>query len=226
MAATHGLADRLAPALSEGPCDRIEKAQARTEQPSQCKCTSRWHYVYCYDGYDPVGPRRFDASAVLAACPAPYCSQYADPLRKAPNKTEEVPTTTNVAPTTQAETTAEEVETTTEKPPLDLSTLVDADSVMVMTNDHFKCCEYSDGGKDAIVQDLTVPELPNVRKVCMRKTGCGCMFGNKWHSYTNGKGTGRCRLPLGDLARAMSWEPEAIMKVIEDADEPPDWDDD
>lgn len=214
LANSNGVVDRLA--SPEGPCGRIEAAEARDSDPTQCKCIGSWHYVYCGSEYDPIADRKFDAAVVLAACVAPYCARYADPKRNKLPFPEA--TTTTEAPTTTLEETTTEAETTTEKTtklPLDLRMWVEADKLIVATNDQFKCCEYSGGDKSAIVQDLHVAELPKARTFCMERDGCGCMFGDKWHSYTNEKSSGKCRVRLGELASAMKWDPEAIVVALQ-----------
>lgn len=190
----------------EGPCDGIEKAEPRDSDPTQCKCSSRWHEVYCYDDAEPVAERKFEASVVLAACPSPYCAQHADPERDRPATTETPPTTE--APTTTVEETTTEAPTTTTVNP---DMLIDAAQVIENSGGRFKCCEQSGAAEPPKVQDITVDDLPRARTMCMDDTGCGCMFGDKWHSYTDQKSSGKCRVTLRYLSSTTGQSYESIL---------------
>jgi hypothetical protein len=88
-------------------------------------------------------------------------------------------------------TTTEEETTTTA---LDLDQDVEAGELFrnVFTNDQqttyhvggkeFKCCVSSRTGH-TVVQDITAAELPRNRTFCRDATGCGCMFGDTYHSF-------------------------------------------
>lgn len=91
---------------------------------------------------------------------------------------------------------------------LDLDQVVEADGLFrtVAISDHrriyragrreFKCCVSSKTGR-AIVQDITAARLPRNWTWCADATGCGCMFGDAWHSFHNG--VGHCRVKLNYL---------------------------
>jgi len=57
-----------------GPCGAINLAKPRESDPTRCKCSSKWHQVYCFDGPEPVAGRKFDPAEALLVCPAPYCA--------------------------------------------------------------------------------------------------------------------------------------------------------
>jgi len=84
--------------------------------------------------------------------------------------------------------TTTEEETTTTTTTLDLDQYVEAGALFrnVFTNGHpftnLKCCVSSSTG-DTIVQDVSVAKPPRSRKFCRVPTGCGCMFGDTYHSF-------------------------------------------
>lgn len=71
-----GNSHAAAPVLAShnGSCGAIGLAESRESDPTRCKCSSKWHQVYCFDGPEPVSGRKFDPAEVLQVCPAPYCA--------------------------------------------------------------------------------------------------------------------------------------------------------
>lgn len=120
-------------------------------------------------------------------------------------------------------TTTEETNTTTTTA-LDLDQDVEAGELFrnAFTNDQqatyrtgdreFKCCVSSRTGH-TVVQDVTAAELPRARKVCRDATGCGCMFGNTYHSYSH-SGQSRCTVKLHYLEQVTGKPAEELFLSI------------
>jgi len=70
----------------------------------------------------------------------------------------------------------------------------------------FKCCIHSQTG-DVTLQDMS-NDLPKARNFCWDNEGCGCMFGDHFHSYTYSWPV--CRVRLSYLSETTG---ESVLKL-------------
>jgi len=100
---------------------------------------------------------------------------------------------------------------------LDLEQVVDLSAafkgdLFVVEGKQFKCCVHSGGAREHIIVDITVGHLSKVRHWCTEKSGCGCMFGDGWHSFRKVEQTGRrCEQTLGYLSAKTGIAPPEIL---------------
>jgi len=73
-----------------------------------------------------------------------------------------------------------------------------ADGKLALNSKVFKCCIHSQTG-DVTLQDMS-NDLPKARNFCWDNEGCGCMFGDHFHSYTYSWPS--CAVRLSHLSQA------------------------
>lgn len=158
-----------------GTCAEVDGAENRVyDAYPLCKCPYKMS-VYCEAG--EVDDRKFNATTVFSSlnCYAPYCAAEADPTR------------TTATTTTTAKTTTTETSTTTTTT-FDVGKVVDAspffnnEKKFVANGKTFKCCTNS-ATNEFVVQDVSPSVRPKARTFCGQGDGCGCMFGDHWHSF-------------------------------------------
>mmetsp|Transcript_9343 Transcript_9343/g.17866 ORF Transcript_9343/g.17866 Transcript_9343/m.17866 type:complete len:277 (-) Transcript_9343:32-862(-) len=234
-------------------CGAVQRAVARVEKPSECKCPKWGHKVFCVDTNEVAYEnRKFKPATIFEVCGGggAYCAKKPkkrsivkmtvggqvvehietessdsseadfsvtdsedtpnlDEQEQAKHQTKSenmVPPSENMVPPLPKTTTV----TTTSGP--DLAMWVDAAPLFKVSNSNFKCCEHSAGDEAPRIQHLRDSDLPKKRTYCADKTGCGCMFGDKWHNClnVNKKASGKCRVRLGYLAVKMGVPPKEL----------------
>jgi len=103
---------------------------------------------------------------------------------------------------------AEPTTTSTTRDPSDVWVVM-APALWASTD--WKCCEHSQGTEDPrIVNMKDTNNLPKARGglMCRDRAGCGCMFGDRWHSMDKGKSAGTCKVTLAYAMEATGWSIE------------------
>jgi hypothetical protein len=77
----------------------------------------------------------------------------------------------------------------------------------------YKCCVSSRRDKEPKLQDMTQEPLPKERFVCSDRTGCGCMFGDTWHSVKHEQGY-TCPVKLSYLSQMTGAATEELDALI------------
>lgn len=189
-------------------CGRIDGAVLREavllEHRKGCKCPRKGHKVFCYGKEGPIAERRFDDSTVLGLCPLPYCAANADSNKHFGDEVTAAPTTSTTVG----------IETTLE----DLSGSAEVNARRFLDTEegaHYKCCEYSGGGRSPQIIHTGRTNLPRARTACMDRTGCGCLFGDRWHNYLYKKNTGLCRVRLDYLSAVTGIDENRLASIVD-----------
>lgn len=106
-------------------------------------------------------------------------------------------------------------------PPAGLPEEVDAADFVYWSRNAFKCCEKSTGDEEPKLVDMEhVMERERSWYRCVDPNGCGCLFGDHWHSYHRYRGPspfGKCRVTLAKVAKELRTNPETANTRIQES---------
>lgn len=102
--------------------------------------------------------------------------------------------------------------------PAELPEEVDAADFVYWSRNKYKCCEKSTG--DAEPQLVDLKQDTNRERSwyqCLDHDGCGCVFGDHWHSYHRYRPAGKCRVKLAKVASKLQTSPQLANARIQES---------
>merc|ERR1719203_941519 len=107
---------------------------------------------------------------------------------------------------------------------MDFGFLFKHKSEFIISGRRYKCCVYSKQLSRYNIQDVTYESnLPRAGLFsCLNRRGCGCMFGDSWHSFDYKKSTsgyidGTCTRKPSEFAAITGITPGQLKELLKTA---------